>query len=146
MREILFRGFHPDENGSKTITLNGEQIRGEWAYGSLITQTKGKNSTELRGAWIVDYDQEIEVIPETVGQYIGISDKDKTKIFNGDLLEDKDGVIWLMSYATGWWSYQIISQNTKIEHHCTICPYTDRDGIQYLSNIKVIGNKWEVEQ
>lgn len=36
MREILFRGFHPDENGTTTITLNGKKIKGEWVFGYPI--------------------------------------------------------------------------------------------------------------
>ena len=35
-REILFRGFCPSENGKQIITLDGEDIRGDWVYGDLI--------------------------------------------------------------------------------------------------------------
>ena len=33
MREILYRGFHPDKNGTTEITLNGGKIKGEWVEG-----------------------------------------------------------------------------------------------------------------
>lgn len=32
----LFRGFCPNENGTKTIWLDGEEIKGEWIEGDLI--------------------------------------------------------------------------------------------------------------
>ena len=35
-REILFRGFCPSKNGKQIITLDGEDIRGDWVYGDLI--------------------------------------------------------------------------------------------------------------
>ena len=35
MREILFRGFHPDENGPQEITLDGIKIKGRWVQGDF---------------------------------------------------------------------------------------------------------------
>lgn len=36
MREHLFRGFHPDGNGTTEITLNGEKIKGDWLRAHTI--------------------------------------------------------------------------------------------------------------
>ena len=32
MRELLFRGFHPCD-GSDTIVVDGEKVKGRWVYG-----------------------------------------------------------------------------------------------------------------
>lgn len=32
MREHIFKGFHPCDNGTHTITLDGKKIKGEWVY------------------------------------------------------------------------------------------------------------------
>ncbi len=82
-REILFRGKRLDN--------------GEWVYGAIICQddrcfinpqTDGTvycSYSSMSGRWIFgDY---LEVDPATVGQYVGMPDKNRTKIFDGDLLK-----------------------------------------------------------
>lgn len=70
MREILFRGKR--ENN------------GEWIYGDLIHRkmmTFIRSEDEMR-----NYATEFEVLPETVGQYTGLTDKTDRKIFKGDIV------------------------------------------------------------
>lgn len=106
-REHLFRGFHPDENGTTIITLNGEKIKGEWIKGDLI-ENQGDyyiyhaNSDDI---WIrVCHENKIvvrayKVLFETVGEFINLVDKNNKKIFEDDIVigrmsSEKYTVVW----------------------------------------------------
>ena len=76
MMEILFRGKRIDGKG--------------WAYGDLF-QNEGRAWILIINDQFLNSPQMIEVIPETVGQFTGIPDKNGVKIFRGDIMLLGDG-------------------------------------------------------
>jgi uncharacterized phage protein (TIGR01671 family) len=85
MREILFRGKMEDGDWIKGSFLN---IRG--VYFIIPVDLKLKDC--VSESFFFDI-AEYAVIPETVGQYTGLNDKEGNKIFIGDLLQKEYNIL-----------------------------------------------------
>lgn len=110
MREIFFRGKRAQG--------------GAWVYGDFYKSDINKYERESGKATLIftpDIDtfiyireqrNSVMVIPETIGQYTGLTDKNGTRIFEGDILkiiddegntDFSDGGVGNVEFAYGLW-------------------------------------------
>lgn len=132
MREILFRG-QTRRKGEK-VTIGGKPVPSNWVYGG-VAQTMPDRDFSI----IYQVEPEIHKYPvyaDTIGQFIGITDKNGTKIFEGDIVritDDKD--VYVVEYNDDDAAFEATRQ-----FNC-ICLNFDLN--LSGSDVKVIGNIYD---
>lgn len=140
-REILFRG-----------KLIGDD---RWSYGNLVIKHNSISIITPDSTPLGRYGQ---VMPETVGQYTGLTDKNGTRIFEGDILKCNDNPKDLVKVVFGefdvievdsfrdidtviGWHYEVVPTDdlSKCEPFNISMPLTDFY-IQSLCNMQIVGN------
>ena len=111
-REILFRGKRVDSS--------------EWFEGSYWLSRSAVRET----TYITDgYGNLFCVIPETVGQFTGLTDKNGVKIFEGDIIKHKEN-LFEIKYSTEQARYLAVLTNGVFD------PVA-------MQNCKVVGNVFD---
>ena len=119
-RELVFRG--------KTV------CDGDWVYGG-ITWNPSRKKFFIHTDW-----EEAKVIPETVGQYTGLTDKNGRRIFEGDIVRfidiDFDGserkAVGVIAWNRKAANFDIVKGTYRLDFHYPV-----------FEEIEVIGNIYD---
>ena len=112
MREILFRG---------------KAIDGNWYYGVPLV------FTEDYVCITAPHTNNKKVEANTIGQYTGLTDKNGTKIFEGDIVKYGDTinkVVFEQKNGTAY--FGVVMGDTETWHFCYL---TNAEGMEVIGNI-----------
>lgn len=130
MREIEFKAKRVDDGG--------------WVYGFLsdIDEITAPDEDDSVGYHTMDA---YSVIPETVCQWTGLFDKNKTKLYDGDKFQYRkhdrywlDDFIGVVGFEDGSFGFTVIGKTST----GYFAPFSKVDELQedFLNHIEIIGN------
>ena len=124
MREIKFRGIN---------------MEGQWVYGYLGKDWDNDVSITTNFDSDVLCSCEYKVIPESVGQYTGLKDKNGREIYEGDILQHPNGTIAEIKYLDDLAAFvAVYALSGKIE-----MDYLDKE---IINKCEIVWNRYESKQ
>lgn len=159
---LLYRGFHCDDNGDKTIVVGDRTLKGSWVIGYLqltksmafITPYNANVAYAIAEETLMS--PAVKVEQDTISMTAGVYDDFDLPqlIFQGDIVEYNDGI----NYFTGKVHFEAGAFGIATDDNIPIESSSDNfisfyemiikqeyiDEYMIVDYVKIIGNIWEV--
>lgn len=113
-----YRGMHVH------VLPQNKHLNGTWIYGYLADENY-INSPKLEGEFLVDKD--------TVGQYIGVPDKNGKEIYEGDIVKDEHvQLLGVVKFSERYLQFVIDDIHDG-----------EQDYSEFMNQVEVIGNMYD---
>lgn len=126
---------------NRTIKFRGKRIdNGQWVYGDLVQCAHDILILPINTGWTHH-----KVIPETVGQFTGLLDRNGKEIWEGDIFkEDNSGIVRSVFRVPGGLAFEDNPVSFGYDHRVPLYPYSsiaEMQNVSWLSQCcEVIGN------
>lgn len=128
---------------NREIKFRGKGFNSRWIYGYYYF------NPDTQSHWLTYYKEGLffdkEVIPETIGQFIGLVDKKEREIFEDDLVE-KNGVVYKITWNNLHAMWGLFTKSGQ-SNEDILCDTIDENGnikkFWQDSTLTIIGNTYD---
>ena len=143
MREILFRAKAINRNEGWSYRTNYKN--GDWVYGLVITMYDDRFPNLPAEVKNTDGVSGIDVDYKTIGEYTGLTDKNGTKIFEGDIVKFRhdsefDKKVYYRNYAVEFIN-TYVTYGLRLRNKGIHFPFKKATALQH--DAEVIGNIYD---